>query len=177
MLSFAKRMAERQQDHLLLTEADEIAARSFRSSGKPSNGTWLDSLAGAGLLRRDPNPDFDSKNPLESTEEVVRFSFQRFSDHLIATALLKQAHDIGPAFEEGGPLAFLLTRTGISTDWLGVVNALTILVPEVKHLELVDVLPGGSKYWWNIWSIQTGFEESLVVAVGRCFHATHRGAL
>ena len=162
MLSFAKRMAERQQDYLLLTEADEIAAGSFRSSGKPNNGTWLDVLAGAGLLRRDPNPDFDSKNPLEYKEEVVRFAFQRFSDHLIASALLEREHDIRPALKPGGAMAFLLAGAGISTDWLGVVNALAILVPEVLGFELVDVLPGGPKYWWSNWGIQAGFEQSLL---------------
>ncbi|MFT3688991.1 hypothetical protein [Paenirhodobacter sp.] len=143
--SIAKEMAKTRQDHLLLSEARRLADAAFASHQAPMGMSWFDVLHRRGILRLDPPAQVDETDPLDVLEDVVRFAFQRFGDHLVAEALLDQVTPSASAFEEGGALAFLIERhrdhAWLSWEWSGVFQALWIAHAERNGGELVDTLP------------------------------------
>ena len=76
------------------------------------------------------------------SEEVARFAYERFSDHIIADFLLQKYMDTDnpqDAFAEGGGLAFLCDKF-IYTPY-GIVEAMCIQVPERTGQELIRLAP------------------------------------
>ncbi|MGX4801483.1 hypothetical protein [Bradyrhizobium guangdongense] len=70
----------------------------------------------------------------------VRFTFERVGDHLIATQLLDGITDVQAAFAPGGRLHFLTANDEAARANAGVLEALSIQLPEVHAIELIDVL-------------------------------------
>jgi hypothetical protein len=112
------------------------AARDLFSAILPTRDrhplTLFHQLLDTGLLSRDIVRDEDK------AVEVVRFAYNRFSDHVIAEALLDRHVDPDQAldaFVPGAPLhEWVISRDS------GVVEALTNQVPERTGLELVDAV-------------------------------------
>ena len=154
----AGKMLERKQDFLDFEDCKEVIAKHFRDFSPQPEPDWLSVLLNNGVLRKDPNP---SREDVFSDEEVVRFSFQRFQDFLIAQQSIKDVNTSTNLFEDTGPLAFCLEDDRLSWDWRGVVDALAIILPEKLKIELVDALPGGALKWWNDWAIQESYAESV----------------
>src|ERR1700738_5616968 len=73
----------------------------------PEGQSWLDVLHRNGLLRYDPSPDATGQDPLAIPDDVVRFSFQRFQDHILAEALLSTVGKPAAALKKGGTLSFV----------------------------------------------------------------------
>jgi hypothetical protein len=113
------------------------------------------------LLRNDPDPTADKSDPLAIAPDVVRFSFQRFQDHLMAETLLGAVSDITKALAQGGSLAFIHKSKTLVSEWQGLVEALSIQVPERFGIELIDALPGGANHWWPVWQVPDAFAESV----------------
>ena len=104
-------------------------------------------------------------DPMADAEDVFRFGFQRFQDHLIAGSLIEGSLQTAAAepiglFASGGPLAFLIGRWGIEGDWLGVFQAVAIQFSDEWQVEVVDHLPGGFDVWWLVPGMQDAFVES-----------------
>ena len=75
-------------------------------------------------------------------EEVTRFTYERFSDHIIADFLLQKYLDTNnpqAAFADGGGLAFLCDRSVYVPH--GIFEAMCIQVPEHTGQELVRLAP------------------------------------
>lgn len=94
-------------------------------------------------------------------EEVVRFTYERFGDHLIAKFLLDKhldTTDPQSSFNFGKPLGELLTNE--RTIWIarGIVDAFSVQIPEKINKELVEVVPAIK----DIESVQESFLESLL---------------
>jgi hypothetical protein len=157
----AARMAADRTDYVSLVSATEIASDNFAAFPLPDGQSWRDVLHRNGLLRMDPDPSVPTDDPLAIADDIVRFSFQRFQDHLMAEALLEAVTDIGAALKVDGPLAFVLNKKRLTWEWQGLVEALSIQVPERFNVELVDVLPGGADQWWRVWQIPEAFVESV----------------
>ena len=93
-------------------------------------------LISEGVLLQDvsqPNSD--------PSGEFVYFTYERFADHIIANHLLTTCLDPQnppAAFAEGGGIAFV----GTHYRWLGLVEALSVQLPEQYGLELPTVAPG-----------------------------------
>lgn len=138
----AEEMARTKLDHVPRSKAALIVARTFAPRTPPSGITWLDVLLRNGILRIDPNPAAHSDRFLAAPEDVTRIAFQRFQDHLVVQAALAGVTDASSLFTEGGPLEWLVS-TPKRYSWTGLFEALSIQVPEVFGVELVDVLPGG----------------------------------
>jgi hypothetical protein len=121
----------------------EAAAATGRAQPAGLLGpTVLDWLIRAGLLITDVDPDDDSPE----AEEVVRVAFERLGDHLFAARLLGGIKPGGLLSAiESGELSFAFANTGAVLDNQGLVEALSIQVPEHAEFftELVDVLPPG----------------------------------
>ena len=154
----AAEMLERKQDFLGFDDCQKVIAKHFRYYSPQTEPDWLSVLLKNGVLRKDPNP---SRDDAFSDEDVVRFSFQRFQDFLIAEQSLKDIVTPDDLFEDTGPLAFCLDDGHLSWAWRGVVDALAVALPEKLSIELVDALPGGASKWWNDWAIHESFAESV----------------
>lgn len=158
----ASEMAIRRRDCLPAVDAERIVSTQFATHGAPDGRTWLDILCRSSVLRRDLDPETANFDGMDAPREVVRFTFQRFSDHLVAEALLHNLADISGAFEPIGELSFLIEDGSIVPQFTGWMTALAQQVPEVYGVELVDQLPGGIEAWWERLGLQDGFVESLL---------------
>ena len=95
-------------------------------------------------------------NPLE---DVVLIAYDRFADHMIAEYLLKTHMDSAnpvAAFTQTGGLGFLCEEEGYAPS--GLIEALSIQVPEVTGNELVRLAPK----LWDDPRIGEAFLESIV---------------
>lgn len=70
----------------------------------------------------------------------VRFTFERIGDHLIAEHLLDKITDLPAALAVGGSLHFLVASDGAARENAGLLEALSIQLPEVLRVEIVDAL-------------------------------------
>ena len=107
LVEIAAKMAEQRKDHLARPAAETIAKLHFEHFTHPEGITWLDLLRRNGLVRFDPDPTVNPVDPLQEPRDVVRFSFQRFQDHLMTEALLNSVTDIEAALSGDGPLGFI----------------------------------------------------------------------
>jgi hypothetical protein len=77
-------------------------------------------------------------------QDVIRFPFEKFTDHFVVSALLELEIDPASpqaAFEPEGPLAFLVTPGWQVREYAGWLEALAIHLPERYGLEVLDLLP------------------------------------
>ena len=88
--SIANQMADDGRDHVTISTAEQFAQDHFGDRQPPEGKTWLDVFIQANLFRRDPPPFPESADPLDRPSELVRFSFQRFQDFLMADALVER---------------------------------------------------------------------------------------
>lgn len=134
-------MAARKRSSIDINSATSITAAAFGSSGPTAGKTWFSLLYSEGVFRKDHHfPNKDNEDPWKGVEEVYRFSYQRFSDHLIARALLVDITDIHAALHKGEALAFLIDDKDwrLSSLW----DALAVQIPEkFKGIEVFDVVP------------------------------------
>ncbi len=70
----------------------------------------------------------------------VRFTFERISDHLIAEHLLAGVIDLPTAFSFGGAFHFLAASDEAAKTNAGLLEALSIQLPEKYGTELIDVV-------------------------------------
>lgn len=157
----AAQMAANRVDFVSLAEATDIANSKFATFHMPSDHSWLEVLQRNGLLRSDPDPAVDASDPLAIPVNVMRFSFQRFQDHLMAETLLEAVSDIRAALASDGSLTFIHDGKMLQWKWRGLVEALSIQVPERFGVELVDALPGEAPHWWHVWEVPDAFAESV----------------
>jgi hypothetical protein len=134
-------------------------ARAIFEGIHPSHGrveaSLLTQLESEGVLAVEPVRLAD-----KSIQEVVRFTFERFSDHEIALRLLDEhldGSDPEKSFAVGTPL-FEVTAGADAHRRAGVVEAIAIQLPERAGVELPDMLPENS---WG-WSANEAFRESLL---------------
>ena len=95
----------------------------------------------------------------DPSEEVVHIAYERFADHIIADYLLKthlDSADPAAAFAETGGLAFLCEKGRYAPA--GIIEGLSIQVPELTGQELVKLAPG----LWDDARIGQAFLESIV---------------
>jgi hypothetical protein len=157
----AVQMAGNRTDYLTRSSAEEIAETSFRPFNAPPGMSWLEVLQKNGLLRFDPDPTVQKNDPLIEPSDVVRFSFQRFQDHLMAEALLVGVSDIKAALSTNGSLSFIHNSKEVPWEWRGLFEALSVQLPERFAIELVDALPGSPANWWRSSQVQDAFGESI----------------
>ena len=95
----------------------------------------------------------------DPSEEVVLIAYDRFADHIIADFLLQTHLDSSnpaAAFSETGGLAFLCEKEGYAAS--GLVEALSVQVPELTGQELLRLAPG----LWDDARIGAAFLGSIV---------------
>lgn len=164
LLLIARRMVANRCDYVSRTEAVRIAEEMFSEFSPPANQSWFEVLHRNGLLRLDPDPKASEEDEEDDIDlplaEIVRFSFQRFQDHLMATALLQDVKNICEAIEFGD-LAFIHKDRRVTPMWMGLVEALSIQIPERFSMEFLDTLPAVQGNWRPRGSINSLFVQSL----------------
>lgn len=95
----------------------------------------------------------------DSQKEFVRLSYEKFTDHVVADALLTNHLDLNApqeAFRPGGGLAFINGPSYVPSGWI---EALCIQVPEkTAGQELVSLVPDPCK----VWNLRAAFLQSIV---------------
>lgn len=145
--SLAGFMVKQKTDYVPFSEAMDLINSAFLSI-PISDQTWLEVLEGSDILRRDVEKRQNDGGPWAKPYEVIRFSFQRLQDNLIAERLLVECQDIENVFEPDAAFAFLIKRSirknGVTLlkptpRWVGVLGALWSLVAEKRKIELWDI--------------------------------------
>jgi|GEM_PF-588119 len=158
----AGEMAQDGCDYIGLEQAADVCAAEFGRRGPDTQRNWSDILANEGIFRRDHIFDGDKGDPFSTVEEIFRFTYQRFSDHLIVQALLDKINDINGAFKSGGSLSFLVEKDQ-SFAWSTLWNALAVQIPEkFPGHELPELLSINAEDGLYDYMILEAFEESLI---------------
>lgn len=159
--AIARRMARERCDYITSSDLAICLSGVFGSTGPSGSKTWANALSGEGLIRLDHIFSTDT-DPLVGAEEIYRFSYQRFSDQLIAEALLDSTTDIESVFCEDGALRFLLGKTQWNPTHYNLFEPLAMQIPE-KHpgLELYDLLPDSHRGEQQCWHMSREFSDSL----------------
>ena len=151
--TLAGAMADAREDYLSIARATSIINVAFAAYPSPAGRTWLDVLRGNGFVRKDISAR-PAEEEFAPRQELIRFTFQRLADHLMAEALLRQVANVDDVFVRGGQLAFIIEnkhRKGkgpsaeryisVHWNWAGLCAALWIGIAERFERELID-LPG-----------------------------------
>ena len=120
--------------------AQKREAVTLFESGLASGGSLekslLTQLESEGLLTVEPLRQDDG-----SLAEMVRFTFERFSDHAIASRLLDdhlQTHDVASSFQADQPLHKCVFGPE-NYERAGIIEAIAIQLPERTGVEILDV--------------------------------------
>jgi hypothetical protein len=97
-----------------------------------------------GIINRQIEYDYHAK----TRYEVVRFAYQRFTDHRIVRALLRKTkiRRATELFRKGSAFWNLIKRAGWYWQTQGLWDALAIQLPESFQIELADALRGSSDH-------------------------------
>lgn len=157
--SIAERMLKNRTDFVEVSECSELIDKHFSSKSPRSAADWLSVFLNNGILRKDPNPYAED---VFSDQEVVRFSFQRFQDFLMAEAALKKVESADLLFKQSGEVGFCINGNLLRWEWLGLIESLAVALPERFGIELVDSLPGGFDKWWESYGVMEAFAQSVM---------------
>lgn len=153
----ADHMANNRIDYVANRSAAKIVDNAFGGYSAPGGKRWLDLLRENGIVRSDPGFTSDD-DPLADVENVYRFGFQRFQDHLVAASLLAPLDGPKGHFDPGGHLAFMLGRFGVEYEWAGVFQALAIQFADNWKAEIVDEVSASD---WFSDALEDAFVESV----------------
>lgn len=161
VLALAKAMADGSADFIEYSSAAILIEKCFTGFAAPPASSWLELFRSRGLVRLDPHPEFDFSDPLSTFQDVVRFSFQRFQDHLIVQSIMDGLDSPDDIFGRAGRFNFILDEHYIRWNWHGVFYALTTQAADKFNIELTDYLPGGEAEWWDNYPTSDAFAESV----------------
>jgi hypothetical protein len=167
----ANSMAMARTDYISVKLGTESCEVEFGCRGPRATLSWFSVLISEGLLRRDHVFPDNQDDPWAHVEDVYRFTYQHFSDHLIVQALLEAVDDIGDAFNTGGALRFLVENDDVWT-WSSLWSALAVQIPEkFAGKELLDVLPDETGTPTDHYSLCEAFEHNLLWRSNSAFSA------
>lgn len=145
-----------------LSKKDSI---NFFESVLESNGSLDKSLLvqfeSEGLITIEP---VSTEN--NSIAEMVRFTFERFSDYAIASELLEtniQSNNVSASFQEKSVL-FEVVLGEQNYKRGGIIEAMAVLLPERTSVEILDI-----GYKTYPWVVRNAFVESLLWREQSCF--------
>lgn len=95
----------------------------------------------------------------DQSEDVIRFTYERFTDYMITEFFLNNHLDVGnlkKSFSKDKPLGLLFNENNIYFN-SGFIEALFVLIPERTGIELSELIPD----LWDIQFIRNAFLKSL----------------
>ncbi len=154
MEEIASHMAENGNPWLLYEDAKNIVDNIL--GNKKHSQSLFRHLVSEGILSEDVIWDKD-----DNYNEVIRFSYERFSDYLITESLFKlhfESGEICDLFKNGKPLFQLIKDEPTCWQNQGLIEALSIQIPERYGQELSDVAP----HCANFQSVREAFINSII---------------
>lgn len=154
LAALAEAMVAAGTGYLLIETANEILESIHASSGRAEQSLFFQ-LESEGVLAVELVQDDNG-----ATVEMVRFTFERMSDHRIAQRLLDTHVDGGDpalAFSPNGPLASYVIGPE-SYRFAGIAEALAVQLPERYGVELIDLINNKS----DCWELLHAFQLSLL---------------
>jgi len=148
----AKLLADIGVGYLDLSKAIEFFESVCTSDGSREKSLLLQ-LESEGVLTIEPIRQEDG-----TLEELVRFTFERFSDHAIATRLFQEHLDNDDAmgsFQVGKPLHEFVFGDD-NYQRAGIIEAMAVQLPEQTGVDILDVTENYS------WPVRQAFLESLL---------------
>ncbi|KAF2990930.1 hypothetical protein MJC1_02028 [Methylocystis sp. MJC1] len=148
---FAKLLLDARQNYVTREDAIKLFEQILPSGGRIER-CLLTQLESEGLLSVEMVRQDD-----DSLRAMVRFTFERFSDHAIASRVLDEHLALGgvdKAFADGTRLREIVFGEE-SYRYAGIIEALAVQLPERADVELLDV---GKPTW----ETRNAFEESLL---------------
>ncbi|WP_155257485.1 hypothetical protein [Rhizobium leguminosarum] len=133
MLRLAAEMAVRGSRALPLAEA-----RTIVDATPTSSASLFDVLESEALVTVVETPAVGLG---VSSEFKVRFTFERIGDHLIVEHLLASREKLDDVFTTDGVLHFLAKSDEAMHENAGLVEALSVQLPETHGIEILDALP------------------------------------
>ena len=120
-------------------------ARKFINALDPNpnrGDTLFDTLLHEGVLSEDI-----SYEASERGEPIVRFTFERFSDHFVAQQVVEQveSHSLDSIFYPDQPLGKVIREHGGFYRHTGIFEMLALIIAEKHGKELVDLLPENAR--------------------------------
>ncbi len=162
ILRIARLMAEKRINFISSKSATAICEEEFECQGPDARTTWVNILASEGLLREDHIFQDDKEDPFATMEKVYRFTYQRFSDHLIVAAYLEKLDNIDDAFQKNGPLHFIVEKYEF-WNWNSLWSAFAVQIPEkYTGKEFPDILPKELDSNINDYWVLEAFKQSLL---------------
>lgn len=134
-MALAKSMGQQAVRHLRLVQAQDIL-----------KGVWPSSGASTSLLRAMEEADLISVAS-ENGAHVMRFAFERLGDLLIAQASVEgqTTQDVGGRFLSGDLASLVATADAVASN-AGLVQAYSILLPEMFDIEVADLLQSSATH-------------------------------
>ena len=151
--TLAKAMAEGQKEYLPVAEVQRLFDNLLPSQAQYDRDI-LTQLESEGLLTVETFRTDEGE-----IEEEVRFTFQRISDHAIASHLIEvhlNVNDPKSAFTDGAPLNRFVTSP-LCWEMAGVIEAMAVQLPERIGEEFPDLIPEE-----NLFKITEVFRSSLL---------------
>ncbi|MDH4459813.1 MAG: hypothetical protein QE277_00210 [Flectobacillus sp.] len=154
--SFAESLSE-QKETLMSYDSALLLLNNVVKTYSPfvQNCNILTELISEGLFKENVRYNRDNKE----SECVIEFNYERFGDYTITNLLLEKYVDknnISSAFKKHGHLSFILEKPYYND---GIIEALSVILPEKFGEELFEVIP---KKYYPMKSISEGFIKSLV---------------
>lgn len=152
--TIARALAEGGHEYIAVEQAANMLDGIWPSDGTRERDL-LSQLENEGVLTVEVVAQED-----DTSAQEVRFTFQRFSDHAIATRWLGDhldKSDPQASFAAGMPLHALVAGEQAYRN-SGVVEAIAIQLPECTGLEILDAVQVTGCCWW----LEHAFKESLL---------------
>ena len=145
--AFCNALADADRDNLSYNRATELI-----NEFAPGRDQWPDTKLGALLDESVLTKDAAWASGPTGWVEIIRFTYQRFSDYRVGSALLEpfegSAERLREALSDGGPLRERLLQA--PAGW---VEALAVQMPEKFGVELLDAVQlqpdSPQNYWWD----------------------------
>ena len=156
---FAQLLSDTRDGYVSIAAAGKLFESILRSDGALDK-SLLSQLESEGLLTVEMVPRGDG-----SLTKAVRFTFERYSDHAIASRLLDDhldESDMHRSFSAGRPLYELMNGRR-SIQAAGVIEAMAIQLPERTGVEIVEIDSD------TPWLLRSAFVEGLLWREPSCF--------
>ncbi|TCZ63924.1 hypothetical protein [Roseicella aquatilis] len=160
--ALAQAMAATGVTELPYAEADSLV-EAIHASGGEADRSLTFQLENEGIVAVDP-----VRGASGGTEKHLRFTFERFADHVVARGILNRSvvgDDVLDGSRRATELAALLKAAGWGNSRPGVLEALAVQIPERYGVELLDLHGVDS----HDYAVQDAFLLSLRARAGTAF--------
>lgn len=152
----ACQIADTENTYIKLDEAFSTVTQIAKENSISEPSQFFQDLISEGLLTQNLYWEKDGNH-----FDGIYVSYERFSDHLICTYLLENYFDKSnptDSFKEGNRLHKLVANHNATVLNQGIIEALSIQLPELAGLELFEAAPRSKEFK----SVASAFVESII---------------